>query len=1628
MEDQGQKQPQEEQPQSRSWLRLLWLWTRRLVVGIVLFFLILSGVLQIPAVQNYLADRVTTALSDAMRTTVSIDRLNIKFLDQLVLEDFYVEDLTPGDTAIFSKYLYADFSLNPLVYLRRGLVIEDLALDSATVNIRKAADDDYNNMQVLLGRLFPPDTSTTTGEKRPFYLDVQGLTLSKIRFLKEDKARGQDLDIYLADGSAVFDEFSLPDRTLHAESVILEGPYVRIDEYDYVIWPQDTMGSNAPPTEPPLPFFATIGEFVLKDGKFSLHNWRNDPENDGPVDELNYQHMDVFDINIGINEFSFCSDSLDFSGQVEEFNLRDLSGFVLEDLTVGNGRVWNRGLELYDLQLKTPYSDIGDTLIFKYDTYEAFKSFPDEVEMEAHLSNASVTLKDIMTFAPKLKSNAFFWDNRDRKLYIDGLIEGTVNDLDAEDMYLALENRRLVAQGNLRTRDLTYPDFRTINLQLDELRTNMTALRQLFPKFQPPEAFDRLGWLYFTGRFDVLFSDYIAYGTLNSALGRAEMDMKVRNLTGNRAEASYSGSLSLVDFDLGGFTQNQDLGLVNFSSSVRNGKGLTAETATADLSAEVQSFIYKGYNYTNANLTGLLKKNQFSGDFLIQDEHIDFSFNGQVDMTDSVPRFNFFASVNQLSLLPLNLSQKDIHLSGDVSLNLQNSTLSELEGRGRIKDVEILHRNQDTIQVDSVVFVSLFEPGGRKRFSVDSDLMNGYLLGQFDVLDIGPALMDYLERNHNGFFERLGMKKPRRQPKGNEFIYDFDIVDTKGVLALFEPRLGPLQGVALNGYFDNQKDSITVELRVPRFRFGNIALNDAGLFARLVDSVGSINFRVEEPVLNDKRRFAPVHVLADLDRDTLDVGLAYQVEGLSMLDNLNLNAELYLLDSLNYQLRFKRSNLVLLQKLWEIEPDNYITFRKGYVATEHFRLKNEERIIQLRSKGEKGLQLALNNFDFSFIDDIWEYEELDFGGPFNMVAEVDNIFKMEGLNATVMADTFRVNDDDWGALRLDANAADLKSRFEGYLAITKDTSQLIAEGFFNPEDTRRARRGGDREKAQYFNIDLDVISFPVNIGEYWLEGTIKNTVGYFDAGASIYGFPGAPHIDGEIKVRDGATTIDFLQTRYYFDDARIEAKDFLFDATGVVVKDKYNNTATITGGITHSYLKDLGINAEINTDRFLALDTDKEDNDLFYGHALGDGEVTFQGPLRKIDIYVNATVGKDTRLVIPVSYGSNASELNFINFKKQEAEVPLDQQSNTELNGVSLEMDLNITEEAQGEIIFDEQAGDIIKGTGRGNIRILVPRNGEFEMFGDYNIEQGEYLFTLYNVVNKDFDINRGGVISWSGDPFEAQIRLEAEYAGLSTPVANFIQEYLIDAPDDLKQGASQPTEVELTMELRGDLLRPIINFDIEFPELIGGLKTLTDSKLRILRQDPNELNRQVFGLIVVGQFLPSDIAIQGADIFYNTVSEFVSNQLSLLLTELFSEFFGEQSALSGIDFDIAYNQYQANFGESQDFRRGDEFQLRMRQEFFNDRLSVLVGGNVDIGNSARVPDQTGTFVGNDLVIEYVLNRDRTLKLRIYQRLEPDIGGGSRLEVGTGLSYRKEFDSFGEFLRSFRRAAGKVRD
>ncbi|MCB0638705.1 MAG: translocation/assembly module TamB domain-containing protein, partial [Lewinella sp.] len=702
------------------------------------------------------------------------------------------------------------------------------------------------------------------------------------------------------------------------------------------------------------------------------------------------------------------------------------------------------------------------------------------------------------------------------------------------------------------------------------------------------------------------------------------------------------------------------------------------------------------------------------------------------------------------------------------------------------------------------------------------------------------------------------------------------------------------------------------------------------------------------------------------------------------------------------------------------------SFGQGRINVDNFVLTNRNRRITLRNAGPRGVRLQLTNFDFNFIDNLWKYDPLNFRGEFDMMAQVDDVFKMKGINATVSCDTFRINNEDFGWLRLDATAPDLNSQVSTYLSVTRDTMQMLVEGVYNLDQIVRQgeqqREVPLERRKNYFNLNLNFAGYPLDIAEYWLSGGITDTEGSFDANLTVSGMPDLPDVKGFINARNGAFTLVPLQTRYRFDRGFISADNFLFSATGTIIYDDYGNRAVVYGGITHNRLKDLGLNARLRTTRFLAMDLEKGENDLFYGQAFGSGEVRFTGDFKQPNIYVNATVGDSTRLSIPISDQADASELSQVRFvNKYQQTQTTEVQERNQLTGLNLEMDLTITEVAEMELIFDEQAGDVIRGNGEGNLRILLPRTGEFQMFGEVTISQGNYLFTMYDVINKDFSIKEGGRITWNGDPFSAQIQLEAEYKDLSTSLSTFIQEYLLNAQADLKNQASTATDVDLTLKLQGELLQPNIGFDISFPNLRGQLQTYADNKLRLLRQDQSEMNRQVFGLIVVGQFLPSDLSFSSGEVITNTLSEYFSNQLSLLINQLFNEVAGENNFLSGLNFDIAYNQYNAaDLGSGQAISSGEQLEVTVRKTFLDDRLSLQLGGNVGFGDELLAANN-GAFIGNDVVIEYIINRNRTLTVRVYQLREPDIGTGRRLQIGAGLSWRREFNSFSEFWQDLRR-------
>jgi hypothetical protein len=1612
-----------------------WLAYRRLVV-LFRFILAVLAVLvtslylifQVPFVQAWVIKESTKAISKATKTKITIGYFRMGFLNNLVLSEVYLED-DHRDTLLYCKQLSAKLELSPFMLLRQGLVVTELSLQKGRFFITKGSTDSLTNLETIINRIIPPTPDDPNKKRNSFSLVLRKLNLDDMAFLKNDLDRGQRLKIVVGKGRLLIDQMNLPKKKIAARFLNLDRIQVLIDELPYGPKYVETTDDPSPPIDSAkidtAEWQIMIGEFRITNGVFNLHNYRNAPKKTTPRDTINFQHLAVSDISITINNFLLQKEV--FTGVVKGIKLKEQSGFILEKLAAEEAIVSSKGIILNDAQLITPFSHIGDTLRLLYDDYNAFDDFPNLVRLDGRFNNAKVAIRDIMSFTADLSTNPFFRKNRGTVVELDGLIRGKINNLDGRNLTILLPDGTYF-KGKFDGRDLAVKDEESLQLRIDQLRTNMVTLRDLLPNFDLPSNFNKLGRLNFSGDFVGFFSSFSLNGILTSSLGSADMDISL-NLIPGLEKAKYSGAINLNNFDLGGWTGNPDFGRFSLDSKISNGVGLSGPKASAEVTANLKSFVFKNYSYENAQMEGNLQSRQFDGKFEIHDPNVDFTFAGKVDMSKDVPVYNFHATVNNLALQKLNFTKQDLILNGDVFLDLNANNISDLTGSARLLNFDI-HQEDQTYHFDSINVSSIYEPSGVKHLALRSDVADGDIIGKFEIDKIPTAVLQYLSKHFPGYAQRIGIQVRDSVQRVNKFTYNIKIKESKGLHELIAPKLGRLANIAFSGEFDDINSKLDGKLKIPELRYGDVTLYDIGGKFALRDDDGDIELNVGSTVVGEKKPFAAITIPAYINKDTLHFGIIYKDEASSLLAKLDMDGKVVIKDKNTLEINLANSELILLERQWKIDPKNSLIVGKDYVDVQNFVISEGRKTVTLEEFQKSGLQCYLSNFNLDEINDFLNFDPLDFGGTCDIFASVGNLVKLQDINVRLNSDTLHIIekredpddpkaprqrfDEDWGHLQVVANMKTLNDPAYGYFSLTKDTFQIIAEGKYNLKTLGE----NENQKNGYFNGHLNIQRFPLKFAEKFIGNTLNNIYGSLDADLKLVGQFFNPDFNGTVMLNGGGLSVDFLKTHYTFGKQKVDVDNYLFDFNGLVIKDIYDNIAEVHGGIRHNHLRAFGFNAHIRTrNSFLALDTKKGDNKQFYGRALGKGEVIFSGSFDQPDIYVNAAVGDSTKLVIPVSNALENSELSFLNFvdKKKKDESKLKKSLPEELGGVSLVMDITANLGAVLQIVFNEQTGDIIQGQGKGAVQISVPRGGDFQMFGDITIEKGNYLFTFLNVVNKDFTVKKGGTLRWSGDPMGAKIDLEAEYKNLSASVANFIQEYLT-SNQNLQAEASNNTDVDLLMHLQGDLLHPAISFDIAFPTLQGELKNFVDNKLRSMKQDPNELNKQVFGLIIAGQFLPSDFTLSGSQIITKTISEFVSNQLSQLVTQMFSNIIGEGRALSGLDFDIAYNQFQgSSFVQGQNFALGNVLQVSLQPRLFNDRLSFFVGGNFGLNSAAATTN--GAFVGNDVIIEYTLSPDRSLKLRVYQKTAPDVGG-RRLQIGTGLSFSREFDNFGEFVKS----------
>mgnify|MGYP000418659044 CR=1 FL=1 len=1619
------------------WQKIVRFSFRAFVLMLVLL-LLLRFVVSFPVVQNKIVGWTTDYISNRVHAEVNIDYVNFSLFDNLLIQNCLVKDLD-GDTILFSKELKAELSLFSL--WNKKITIDQLSLKHTQVNIISPKSGRHSNIQFILDEFFPASQPGDPTPEKPIAwdLNIKSFHVEDLTYYTNNAYSKLLTNYHIGSGTIDLEQVDLAKKEIKIDRAVfsnISADYVidsvraayipnASDSIDYTAYNIKKDSINA--LFPPKPWLVQANQFKLINSSFHFID-RN--VNYGlKTEDFDYANMDYQNINIDIEGLKFYDN--EFTSKLN-LSLTEAKGFILKELS-GDLVINDTLAMLTQMRLITPLSELKDTLAFEYRRASDWSRFNDKIKMNAVFDESEIAVKDILMVAPVLKRNPFFKSNEEEIIKISGRIYDKVNRLKAQNLKILI-GRSTRIEGDFKSREITNVNEATLNFNLSRLNTNMRNVQLLFKGVKIPAQMMRLGNLSFSGRMDGFLLDFVTKGKLRTDLGRAESNMKF-NFKPGREYGSYSGSFGLQTFQLGKWLDNKDFGAITFNTKII-GQGYSVDEIKAELNGQVKSISFRDYTYKDIQIDGISKPYVFDGELAINDENIDLRFTGEVDFNDTLPRFDLQTKINYANLKPLNLLDLDYKLKGDVQVNFTGLDPNKIDGYAALRDFTLSDDSTD-YQLDSLRVTSGIDLNKARFYGVQSDLVEGRLVSNFDFIKVQNILLNYVAVQFPRFTKAFSLKeaitgdslfvyRPEDPTKNEYYQFHFNIKETRNWLNLVSSDVKEVKNTFVKSRFDSQhasnKEGVQVgrlkfDLDFPLLEFGAIKIGKTSISLRSLGDSCTVTANVNDTYINDSLDIPAIYIDNHLYGDLFK----FEVKGNrigNIFKGLNLKGQIEALENL-FEVRIDTSDITIYNRKWSIASGNKLSIYDNRLVPENVVLSNDiqnER-ISLDSYGRKGLKLNLTNIALDWLEEFVDMSGYKVAGRLDALVKIEDLFNTTNFKAKTSIDSLKLNDIHLGNAEADINFDNLNAPINIDAVIKGENNSKV--GFIGTYHAPNLEQ--NNKEDHYFNFKVETRDYPLDVVEYFIGDFISQTEGTFDAGIFISGTPSDPKLTGNVHLNKVGIMVDYLQTFYRINKATIKITNEAFIikgrtvrdifagvSEGCIVKDKDNNAAFLEGSVYHDKLKDFIFDITLNSDKFVLLNTEKNDNELLYGTAIAKTTLRVTGPLEKPDVNISARSLKGTNFVLPISYSSSASEVKFIEFTNNQADSTKKKPKYLAPQGLNLEMDLDITPSAKVRLVIDEQAGDEIQGQGNGNLQIAVTRTGDFKMSGTYTIEEGQYLFTYKNILNKPFEVRKGGTIVWTGDPLDATINLNAYYRNLKVAPYNLILEYL--STDNEIVAAKKSTKVDLKMSLQGALFKPDISFDLEFPNVDNSVKSYVESKLKLIRDDENELNRQIFALIILREFLPSN-ATAGINVFdtgFNTLSEMLSNQLSLYVSDLLSEIVGTDGVISSINVDVSYRR--AEFEDISNIRNSfsNEVNVGLTNGLYNDR--VIISGNVNY------EDNYGQYT-TDFEVEWMITKDGRWRVRAYNRGEIVVED-YRNKTGIGVSYRQDFNSMRELLRN----------
>lgn len=1330
----------------------------------------------------------------------------------------------------------------------------------------------------------------------------------------------------------------------------------------------------------PMPSIS-IDRIRLHDIAFEYWDQDNEWPHFTEMHQMDYAHINVFDICIDANNV-IIDDGV--KCELTSLKAKDISGFEIKRFS-SLVDVSSKGIIIDSLKIQTNNSDLDLDLHMLYDNFNCINYFIDSVRFEATIRPTDILLSDIGHFA------YIMYEMPDRFLF-QGVMDGPVSNFTVKDIVFDYGNDTHF-EGAVGFDGL--PDFFDCNMFLDvnKMSFSYNDIDNLrIPSLEDgripiPEELAILGKGNIKAHFKGTYYDFTANAEASTEAGNINADIVMntnkldyaRNMSGNiKGNNILLGKIVKIEPTVG----NLDLD-TQYECLVSNDK------TSLSVNGNIFDMDINGEKINNINIDGNLEDDVFDGKIKINDQSVKLAFDGKVDFKSTQDlKTEFKADIDKIDLYRLHITNSPSIVKANIQANTIGSDIDNITGDLTIDSLTYSVEHGNYSMNELVASVKSDEYMQRK-ININCDFFDFELGGTINFAALPTNFMQYL--NHYSEFPYLNddIETSKYKDAEQDFYITTNIINASTICTLFIPDLEIANNTTFSGTYTSKSHLLNMTLRSKYIKYGGMVIdqvmlrNTNGPNSSLLQLKAN-NLLPDGAIDSTTLGLNNINVTSVLANDTIYTNLSFNGHQLPDRNKVTLNTKFKPGEKEYGRFFVSNADILIDGSKWQIEDDNYIDFMKeGGSFINNITLKNNSQKLTIDGflplLNSDTLSLAFNDFDLSTIDFITIPDNINLDGYINGSASISGINQTFSLFADTKIDSLALNGDLYGNTKILSYWDDQNENIHLIAGIKdKDLEKLSLRGVYFPY-------------KDYDNLEFRLVlnDLRLNIIEPFTQGIVDKVEGTGTGIFDIIGSLKEPVIEGNLTVKNGGCHIDYLNTYYTF-EPKIKLSENLIEFDKMSLTDTLGNKAYVKGNITHNYFDDFNINLQIMMREFLALATSSSNTD-FYGTAFANGLVEVKGPLDDINLNIKASTQKGTNITIPLNNSTRSvKSKDYIVFINKNVDSTMVEEKATHIRRelFSIDLDLTVNNNTDLKIILPSDIGTI-EANGNGNIKIGVESAGDFTLSGDYVIENGQFDLVLENILRKKFSLEKGGTISFSGDPLEGIINASGIYqckAPLSS--AGIVTD---------STTMSNNINVESIIHLRNKLINPDITFGMRLPNANEDLRQSLFSVIDTTNQAV--MTQQTFSLLVLNSF-------SGNDSGNSFTSGINSGSFSILTAQL-------NSWLSQISrhFDIGFN-YKPG-----DEISNNELQIALKTQLFNDYLTIE--SSVGFINKLAATNNSASSIVGEVDVYLRLTRSGNLTAHFYNHSNNNTSiynySYDRMAPytqGLGISYSKSFDKF----------------